>query len=535
MCDKSKKQHQDPHSTAHNEEHEEWSRRSFIQALGIAGLGSISLGASKITAAVASPITTALAASDNDRALVLIRLKGGNDGLNTIVPLFDYDQYAAMRPDIGLAKNSLYKLSDDFGLPDFMSPLQSLWGDGQMKVAHGVGYENSSLSHFRASDIWASTAAVEEVESGWIGRYYDQQYPNFNLEPPAIPPAIQIGSLGNLAFDGEEIGYAFSVANPEQLNTLAQNGWQHDVANVPDCVYGQQLSFLRSTTNTTFKYAGVIHDAYEASTTEADYQNHDIAKQLSIVARLIKGKLGTKVYMVTLGGFDTHANQITRHSQQMQRLSESVKAFYDDLKANGIQDEVLCMSISEFGRRVNQNGSQGTDHGTAAPVMLFGGGLQGNGFIGNHPSLTDLDNNGNMSYDTDFRDIYSAVLQDWLCVPQDLAAQAMNNVDYPKTELGFQCKTASTPTIDLQTVQHMMLTVQNESILRLDLEAGTKISVRIYNMLGQEIGKMADGYYMPGRHEWNVKSTLGYRLSSGSYIYSIKTSRGTFSKPFILN
>jgi hypothetical protein len=192
------------------------------------------------------------------------------------------------------------------------------------------------------------------------------------------------------------------------------------------------------------------------------------------------------------------------------------------------------MSISEFGRRVNQNGSQGTDHGTAAPVMLFGGGLQGNGFIGNHPSLTDLDVNGNMKYSTDFRDIYSSILTDWLCIPESQATQAMYNVNYPKVDLGFNCKTASTPSIDIQELKHIMLTQQDQNILRVDLDAGTKITVRIYNMLGQEIGKMADGYFMPGRQEWNVKSALGNSISAGSYIYSIKTSSGTLSKPFIV-
>jgi hypothetical protein len=278
----------------------------------------------------------------------------------------------------------------------------------------------------------------------------------------------------------------------------------------------------------------VIHEAFQASVTEASYGNHDIGNQLSIVARLIKGKLGTKVYMVTIDGFDTHANQVNRQSLQMQRLSESVKAFFEDLTAYGIQDEVLCMSISEFGRRVNQNGSQGTDHGTAAPVMLFGGGLQGNGFIGNHPSLTDLDDNGNMKYSTDFRDIYSSILTDWLCVPESLATQAMYNVNYPKVDLGFECKTAFTPSENLSSIHHVMLTVGDQSILRVDLEAGTKVTIRIHNMLGQEIGRIADGYYMPGRQEWNVRSDLGNSISAGSYIYSIKTSRGTASKSFIV-
>ncbi len=531
---KSKKSPFSTGAAAHDQEHEDWSRRTFLQALGIAGLGGISLGASRITAAVSSPITAAIANSETDRTLVLIRLKGGNDGLNTVVPIFDFDNYALKRPDIYLKETSLYKLNDSFGLPDFMQPLQSLWGDGQMKVAHGVGYQQSSLSHFRASDIWASAVSQETVTTGWMGRLYDQQYPNFNMDPPAVPPAIQIGSLGNLAFDGDEIGYAFSVADPQQLNRLAQNGWQHDASNVPVCTYGEQLGFLRATTNTTFKYAGVIHDAYQASNTSANYENDDLAQQLSIVARLIKGNLGTKVYMVTLGGFDTHANQVERHSRQMGRLASAVKAFYQDLTAYGNQDEVLCMSISEFGRRVDQNGSQGTDHGTAAPVMLFGGGLQGNGFIGQHPSITNLDDNGNMNFTTDFRDIYKTVLTDWLCVPQSEVDQAMNQVSYNNIDLGFACKTASVSSVDKQVIKHAILNQGDRTILRVDLVEGLKLKVVIYNMLGQELGVMTHSYYMPGSHDWDVKNMLGFEPSAGAYVYSIETTARTYSKTFII-
>ncbi|MEO9502424.1 DUF1501 domain-containing protein [Nonlabens ulvanivorans] len=533
MCDTHKK-HQDPNSQAHHEEHEAWSRRTFLQALGIAGAGTFALGGTQISSAMASPITAALSSSTNDRVLVLIRLKGGNDGLNTIVPLNQYGTYASQRPNIALAQSSLYNLSTDYGLPSYMTSLQSRWGNGEMKVVHGVGYAGQDLSHFRSSDIWASTDAVNNEETGWMGRFFENEYPNFLLSPPAIPPAIQIGSLGNLAFEGIQTNYAFSVADPQQLYNLAQNGWQHDALNVPPCTYGDQLSFLRTTTNTTFAYAGVINTAYQASTTQATYGNHTIADQLAIVARLIKGQLGTKVYMVTLDGFDTHANQASTHADRMQKLADSIDAFYTDLAAYGNQDEVLCMTISEFGRRVEENGSNGTDHGAAAPMMLFGGGLNGNGFIGSHPSLTNLDANGNMIYSTDFRDIYSTVMKEWLCIDPTVVDQAMLNGNYNNINLGFNCTTLSNPSFENQDFKHFVVNRQDSDVLYLKMDVGRKLDIKVYNFMGQQIGQLANEYYMPGVHEIDIKATLQTRLASGNYIYRISSGTDQYSSQFLI-
>lgn len=533
MCTNDKK-YQDPNSQAHHDEHESWNRRTFLQALGIAGAGAFTLGGSQISSAMASPITAALTASTNDRVLVLVRLKGGNDGLNTIVPVYDYSTYASNRPSIALPQNSLYSLSSDFGLPSFMSSLQSRWGNGQMKVVHGVGYQGQNLSHFRSSDIWASTEPVNYEETGWMGRLFENEFPNFLLSPPLVPPAIQIGSLGNLAFEGTQGNYAFSVADPQQLFSLAQNGQQHDPLNVPPCTYGDQLSFLRSTTNTTFQYAGVINNAYQASTNQAAYGNHSIANQFSIVARLIKGQLGTKVYMVTLGGFDTHANQAATHADRMQKLSETIDAFYDDLAAYGNQDEVLCMTISEFGRRVEENGSNGTDHGAAAPMMLFGGGLNGNGFIGSHPSMTILDANNNMIYNTDFRDIYSTVMKEWLCIPAATVDQAMLNGNFNNVPLGFNCTTAGIDDFNARDFTHFVINKPLHAYLHLQLESGRKLDIRIYNMLGQEIGQIANQYFLPGIHEIDIKEALQSRMSAGQYIYKIDSAGKQFSSQFMM-
>lgn len=532
MCQKDKK-YQDPNSQAHHEEHEAWSRRTFLQALGIAGAGTFTLAGSQVSSAMSSPITAALSTSTNDRVLVLIRLKGGNDGLNTIVPLNDYGAYAAGRPSIALPQNTLYNLDVNNGLPNFMSSLQSRWGNGEMKVIHGVGYPNQDLSHFRSSDIWATTDPATPLETGWMGRFFENEFPNFVLSPPAIPPAIQIGSLGNLAFEGMQTNYAFSVADPNQLAQLAQNGWQHDALNVPPCTYGDQLSFLRTTTNTTFAYAGVINNAFTASATQANYNNNTIAEQLALVARLIKGNLGTKVYMVTLGGFDTHANQANRHANRMQQLSDAIDEFYTDLAGLGIQDEVLAMTISEFGRRVEENGSNGTDHGAAAPMMMFGPGLNGNGFIGTQPSLTQLDAAGNMIHNVDFRDVYSTVMKEWLCIPAATVDQAMLS-SFNTINLGFNCTTLGASDVSDLDFKHIVINRDEHAILNISLDTARKMDIRIFNFMGQELGQLKNDYMMPGNHEINIKQTLQTRMPSGVYIYRIETGGKQYSNQFLM-
>ena len=237
---------------SHDQEHATWNRRSFIQALGLAGAGSMMLGGTNVSASAPSPLSVALSETQNDNILVIIRLKGGNDGLNTIVPLYDYDTYANLRPTIHHQENELLSLSPDFAIPSYMNALESVWGEGNMKVIHGVGYPDQNLSHFRSSDIWASADAINNEQTGWWGRYFEDLYPDYLINPPQVPAAIQIGSIGNLIFEGTNSNYAFAVANPEQLANIAQTGGLHDVENLPECVYGDQLLFLRAQTNTTF-------------------------------------------------------------------------------------------------------------------------------------------------------------------------------------------------------------------------------------------------------------------------------------------
>ncbi len=519
----------------HDEEHSTWSRRSFMQALGLVGTGSIMVGGSNLSAAAPSRLTTALANADSDRILVLIRLKGGNDGLNTIVPVYDYDFYAQSRPTIRYQENELYNLSPDFGIPPSMDPLQSLWGNGQMKVVHGVGYPDQSLSHFRGSDIWASAQPDDIDDTGVLGRYFEDLYPDFLINPPDVPPAIQIGSSGNLIFDGDETRYAFSVANPQQLEDIAENGVLHDVLNIPDCTFGDQLGFMRSAINTSFTYAGTINEAYENATNAVEYGAGQLASQLAIVARMIKGGLGTQVYLVTLGSFDTHANQLERHGNLLSDLSNSVKNFYDDLNSTGMGEKVLSMTFSEFGRRIDENGSNGTDHGTASPILMFGDGLNDQGFVGTHPDIQNPDQTGNPAFTTDFRQVYSTVLKQWLCIDENLVDQILFGQTYEPLELGFSCSSLGVD--DFATsgdFQHLATYQGDQTFIEYTMPTTARVTVSLFNLLGQEVGKLKDEFSLEGPQRINVKQSVRTRLRTGQYIYRISFNGKSYSKSILI-
>lgn len=521
----------------HTKAHQAWSRRSFMQALGLGGAASMMLGNLPLHASTSSPLGSALNQLENDRILVLVRLKGGNDGLNTIVPIYDYDTYAINRSTIKIEENAVVDLDTDFALPDYMDSLESVWLDGKMKVVHGVGYPDQNLSHFRSSDIWASASdASENINSGFLGRHFESEYPDYLLTPPEAPPSIQIGSIGNLIFDGSDgTGYSFSVANPEQLYQVAQNGWLHDVADIPDCYYGDQVGFLRGIANTTFIYATVINDAYLAGSNAVEYDDMELANQLSIVARLIKGGLGTKVYMVTLNGFDSHANQPEQHQMLMTDLANSMSNFYEDLSDGGFDNDVLTMTFSEFGRRVEQNASDGTDHGSSAPVMLFGPALNGNGFVGDHPSLTDLDSAGNMEFTTDFRQIYASVLENWLCIEADVVDELLLGVFYERLELGLDCIGVSVDEYAMNDFKHeARYASDGEIYIYYVLPRAMSVSIQIYNIMGQSITHLLNERQLGGEQRIPIKQNTG-RLSIGQYVYRIIANGKAFSKSFIVS
>lgn len=335
----------------HDLDHKKWSRRSFLQALGIAGSGSMMLGSNLLSASGPSPLTSAIAAAETDNILILIRLNGGNDGLSTVIPIQQYDTYAQARPNIYIPESKILKLTDDFGVPSYMSSLEEMWGEGQFKAVHGVGYENQNLSHFTGSDIFANTDLTSNgfsgLNTGWMGRHFENIYPDYLMSPPPAPAAIQIGQYGSLVFQGEETNYAFVTSNVNQLEQIAESGVVYGLEEelFNSCMYGDQLKFLRGVANTTYEYSGIIHQAYERGRNDVEYQDNGFARQLALLARLIKGNLGTKVYMISMGGFDTHGNQPLAHERLMSTLSIAVNDFYNDLAYTEQDNQVLSMTF----------------------------------------------------------------------------------------------------------------------------------------------------------------------------------------------
>ncbi len=325
------------------------------------------------------------------------------------------------------------------------------------------------------------------------------------------------------------------MANIEQLQTIGTNGAIHDVVNVPNCIYGDKLTYLRATANTTYTYSGVINEAYMASSNNANYGNGDLAVQLAAVARLIKGGLGTKVYMVSLGSFDTHADQRYQHQALLQDLSSSIKAFYEDLGSGGWDQKVLSMTISEFGRRPYENGSSGTDHGAASPIMLFGPALNGSGFVGDHPDLLTWDDYDNLIPSSDFRDVYASVLANWFCLDQEVIDSILLNHNYQPLDLGLDCQTLSVgnPKPFLRFT-HRPVYQNNQTLIVLETQQTAHGRITLYDLMGRELVTLADRMFFPGQHSIDVRQSAGIRLSYGQYIYRISFAGQQYSKSIMI-
>lgn len=366
------------------------SRRAFLK------------GALAFPAAAALPglfARAAWAAGGGDEVLVLVRLDGGNDGLNTVVPYAD-DLYHRARPGIGV-KNPV-KLTDSIGLHPSLAALRGAWDDGALAIVQGVGYPNSSRSHFTGTDIWHTAfTTVPERWSGWAGRALDRmdegEVPALQLDPAPL----------SLAITGERVVVP-AVADAESFRV---RGNRELLAALVARPREGVAEHVRRAGAVAYRTAERLEKAL-GSGEPGGYPDTDLARRLWQIARLVEGGLPARVYAVRLSGFDTHSRQANAHAVLMKTLGDALAAFQADLRAKGLDKRVLLMTYSEFGRRVEENRSLGTDHGTAAPLFVMGGRVKG-GLKGAHPSLADLDQ-GDLKHHTDFREVYATVLDRWL-------------------------------------------------------------------------------------------------------------------------
>ncbi|HYE62782.1 MAG TPA: DUF1501 domain-containing protein [Phycisphaerales bacterium] len=376
----------------------------------------------------------------DDHILVVVQLSGGNDGLNTVVP-FGMPEYYRARAGIGIQERDALKLSggDGIGLHPALAPMKELYDNGLAAVIQGVGYPNPNRSHFKSMDIW-HTADVNATGEGWLGRYFDHECCGFgkgesgtpeNARKPEMgeaagPPGIAIGRTAPLAMEGQQIkpvsfesAELFRWTGQEVDRELADpyqelNRRGDDAAARARKEGDSNASFLLRTALDAQVSSDLIRKAVGLRP-KTTFPQSDIGRQLSMVSSMIRAGLKTRVYYTSLGSFDTHSQQggnQGRHAQLLRQFSEAVRAFYTELKEQGNDGRVLTMSFSEFGRRVSQNASQGTDHGTAAPMFLFGPMVR-QGVIGDHPSLRDLDD-GDLKYKIDFRSVYAGILEGWM-------------------------------------------------------------------------------------------------------------------------
>ncbi len=354
----------------------------------------------------------ALAQSDvtGYKNLVIIQLSGGNDGLNTIIP-FGNDIYYQKRSTIAINQADIIKLNDMQGFNPGLSALKEIYDQGWMSIINSVGYPNPDRSHFRSMDIWQTASDSNQfLTTGWIGRYLDS-----NCQTCKNPyTAIEVDDTLSLAMKGATMK-GIAVQDPNKLYQETREPFfkdlVHDYAN--DHLNEDNLGYLYKTMIETYSSADYIQQTSKTYNVTAQYPATQLGNQLKTVSKFINSGLNTRVYYVSLSGFDTHVGQQNQQNRQLQVYGDAVAAFVKDLKQTNKLDDTLVMTFSEFGRRVEQNASNGTDHGTANNIMLFGGKLKKAGIFNDAPNLADLDN-GDLKYQVDFRDVYATLLDKWL-------------------------------------------------------------------------------------------------------------------------
>ncbi len=536
-------------------------RRNFIKT---SALATIPLALNGIPVMASSSIDSselnslANAAVNCGKILVIIQMNGGNDGLNTVFPIDKWSNLSNARANILMNQNQVLPLNNNgsTGLHPAMSEMKNLYNNGKMMIVQGVSYPNPNYSHFRATDIWFTGAnSNQNLTSGWIGRSLDKIYPNFPTGYPntdmADPLAIQIGSSLPFSLQGPNINMGYSAPDPASLvNVINQI-----TDPAPNSDYGSELTFLRLMKDQSNVYRTAIQSAYNVPQTSpiVTYpSSNSLGNQLRIVAKLINGGLKTPIYIVNHpNSHDTHADQVdgTDKTQGAQAnnlgiLSKAVGAFQQDLDNMGKSNMVTGMTFSEFGRRITSNGSFGTDHGSAAPVLFFGAALNTNpstvigtafpipGMIGTSPNLpANATVNDQVPMQFQFKQIYSTILQDWLCMSETQTADVLGGT-YLKLPIFNTTILSST---NFETDDNNFVSIYpnpvTDSILNLQFNdtINDVINIQIFSIQGTQVFdnnfKIANG---------SLSFEVASFTSSGMYIMQINYNQNKFYKKLIV-
>ncbi len=502
-------------------------RRSFLRNTTAFALPTL-FGGMQVTATAAQRMAS-LINEDSDRVLVLIDMNGGNDGLNTFVPLDAYDNLANARPHVLIPENKLVSLTDNISLHPEMEGIKNLYENANLKIIQGVGYPNQNRSHFRSADIWNSASDADVFESrGWLGRHLDDQFPGFPEEYPNAqyqhPFAITMGKSISGTCQGEASNFSLAIINTNNIGGLT-TGVEGEFT---EDYYGRELAYLVDTFKKTNAYAEPVLEAVEnGNTLNSTYPSTNLASQLQVVARMISGGLETKIYVLKLGGFDTHADQVVdgdttqgEHAELLADLSQSINAFQQDLKALGIEKRVLGMTFSEFGRKIRSNAGLGTDHGTAAPMMVFGDCVVP-GIFGDNAEIGDqvnIDEGVAMQYD--FRSVYGSVLMDWFAVPEE-KVKTLLTPDFQYIPIVGECL-LSTNTRDIDSQLSLSASPNpfiNNFVVELILTEKVDVKIDLSDVQGKLIRNIGQRNLVAGTHEIRIE---GHDLAAGVYFARIQ-------------
>ncbi len=568
-------------------------RRKFIRNIGVAGSGAFTLAGVPINLQSKALNTfQSVASSDNDKVLIILQLHGGNDGINMLIPVEQYDTYYSRRANIAIpAANSVRKMipldgtlpsENQVGLHPDMIAAKRMYDQGKVNFIQAVSYKNNNGSHFRGRDIrFMGGGSDDYYSSGWVGRYlqndiaplvYPDDFPNGDNKDPL---AIELGSEVSLIFHQEgNIPSSISLGNdPESLARLVEEleGFEDeglDPRGTPpeflrSSPYGKEMDWLLGLEDKTEDYAGRLYEVYQNSSESAvtypetypfnaprGSLRNRLTPQLKLIARLLDGGgdgLKTKVFLLKLGGFDTHAEQVESydptmgvHASQLYHITSAMEAFQKDLKERGIEDRVLTVTTSEFGRRIASNGSYGTDHGKGGPVMVFGKGVQG-GVIGTNPDMSK----SNVDMQHDYRQVYATILKDWMEVDEDIITNKVfygNFVDGVNEDGGFYSQlplignnlvTSVNDFLDSRFIlkQNHPNPARNFTNIEFYVNAAGHLQLSILDMKGRIIKKVLSSHYVQG--EYNIPIDL-QDIGTGTYIYQISQGQWKASKKMII-
>lgn len=563
------------------------SRRDFLKKLPLAMSIPFTIGGIPLRVlGEGNSLSRMAAASNNDRVLIILQLAGGNDGLNCLIPVEKYDEYYSRRANIAIpAKNSVRKYipldstiaaDAQVGLHPDMQAMKGLYDKGRLTVVQGVSYKNNNGSHFRGRDIWFMGGSADDYfQSGWVGRYlqgefapqkYPEDFPNTEMPDPL---AIEMGNDVSLIFHQQgSIPTSISLNDPTSFAELVGEleGFideQVDPRGLPPeflegSPYYKELDWILSLEDKSKDYAQRLYEIYLAggqgsvtypetypfNAPEGSLRN-PLTPQLKLISRLLAGGCKTKVFLVKIGGFDTHADQVEKfdptmggHAALVYHISAAMNAFQDDLRARGIEDRVLSVTTSEFGRRIQSNGSYGTDHGTGGPLFIFGRGVEP-GVVGKVPDLSQ----SNIEMQFDYRLIYGNIMKDWMLVDDQrlneifpglmTTAGTSDGVTFEQLPLAQQVITSTEGFIgDRFSLKDCFPNPAKEkTTVHFMLNSNYQVTVNLMNNQGKQMKVMVDGMYEPGEHKVEVDLT---GLAAGHYVYQLKTGFYKESKKLVI-